>query len=187
MDGDPGRTSYRVQQGVQQRPVGDRVAAILHPLGLPVGGGHRTTVQMVPTYNHRGGDLALSHHFVDHQAELGAFTVAQPADPGRQTLELHPLLGHPDPSHQVLVVGELPHHHFVGLVDVFRVAGERHPAEGTLAFAEQGSYVGWHEAREVEGVFHTRFVGPLANVVAVVEDHSTLLLEVEHGAHMAAH
>src|SRR6478609_1355429 len=39
VDGNPGGAGGRVEQGIEQRPVGDRVGAVGHGLGLAVGGG----------------------------------------------------------------------------------------------------------------------------------------------------
>ena len=58
----------------------------------------------------------------------------------------------------------------VGLEDVLRLAGQRHPAERALALAEERADVGGHEAGVVEGVSTPAFLCLGAHVVAVVED-----------------
>ena len=50
------------------------------------------------------------------------------------------------------VVAKLAHDRLVGAVDVFRVAGERRPAKGTFALAEERPDVRRHEARVVKGI-----------------------------------
>lgn len=72
---------------------------------------------------------------------------------------------------QVFILREEVEDNLVGHADIFRVAAERHPAEGAAALAEEGTDEGWHEAGVGEGVLHAGVEGPLAQVVAVVEDH----------------
>ena len=47
VEGYPGCAAHGVDQGVQDGPIADRIAAILHPLGLPVGRGDRAGIQVV--------------------------------------------------------------------------------------------------------------------------------------------
>src|SRR6202142_650953 len=49
MDAHPRRARRGVHQRVEERPVGDGVRAVPHPLGLAVGGGDRARVQVVAT------------------------------------------------------------------------------------------------------------------------------------------
>ena len=65
--------------------------------------------------------------------------------------------------------------------DVFRVTGERDPAERPLAAAEQRPDVGRHEARVGEGGGQAFVEGDLADVVAVVDHRHAERLEAEHG------
>lgn len=78
--------------------------------------------------------------------------------------------GHLDPAVQRLVLREQLQHRLVGLVDVGRLAGERGPAEGALALAEEGADVGGDEAGEVEGAVVPGEPGLAADGVAVIED-----------------
>ena len=51
-------------------------------------------------------DLAGPDELVEGQPGPRPLAVAEPADPGRQALERHALLGHRDPAPQAGVVGE---------------------------------------------------------------------------------
>ena len=83
---------------------------------------------------------------------LRPLAVAQPADARRQPLELDLLLRQAHPARQMLVLGEEFQDRCVGGVDVLGIAGERHPAERSLALAEERADVGRHEAGIAEGV-----------------------------------
>ena len=74
----------------------------------------------------------------------------------------------------------------VGPADVLGVAGERDPAERTLALAEERADIGLDEARIVEGVGYADVMRHLAQIVAVVEHDRAALLEFEHGPNLAA-
>src|SRR5215472_16750660 len=54
----PRRTRGRVDQGVEDRPVGYRVGAVGHALGLPVWRGDRAAVQVVAAEHDRRPHLA---------------------------------------------------------------------------------------------------------------------------------
>src|SRR5699024_8137128 len=71
-----------------------------------------------------------------------ALAVAEPADAGGQALELDVLAGGVEPAMEVLVVREQLLQGPVGDCDVLGGAGQRHPAEGAEALAEQGTGVG---------------------------------------------
>ena len=95
-----------VDQGVQHRPVGDRVRAVRHGLGLPVRRGDRAAVQVVAADDDGGLQLAVFHHLVEAEPRLLTLAVAEPADPCRKALELHLLLGQPEPPGQGLILRE---------------------------------------------------------------------------------
>ncbi len=148
VDAHPRRPARRVDEGVEQRPVGDRVGAVGHRLGLAVRRRHRAGVEVVAADDDRRRHLAAADHLVEAQPETVTLAVAEPADPRRQPLERHPLAGQRDPAVQRLVVGELLEHGAVGRGDVGRVARQGDPAERTLALAEQRSDVRRQEARD---------------------------------------
>ena len=140
------------------------------------------------TADHDGrGDLALGHELVEEQPGLVALAVAQPADARGQALELHVLLRGVDPLVQVLVVREELLDRVVRDLDVLGVAGERHPAEGAEALAEQRADVRRDEARELEGAGVAGVAGLVADRVAVVEDLGALVLELDHRLDLRGH
>jgi hypothetical protein len=85
------------------------------------------------------------------------------------------------------VLGEQLLHLGVGLVDVFRIARERAPAERADAPAEQRADIGRHEAGEGEGVFQPFVLRHLADVVAVIERRHAGVPEIDHGGDMGLH
>src|SRR5699024_4537718 len=91
-------------------------------------------------------DLAFGDEAVEQQARLVALLVAEPADAGRRSFELDVLVGGVEPRSQVLVVREEFLQSLVGDLDVLGVAGQRDPAEGSEALAEEGTDVGGDEA-----------------------------------------
>ena len=95
----------------------------------------------------------LAHHLVEGEAEAMALAEAHPADAGGQALEGDALARHVEPVVQMRVVGRsVPSRAGVGLVDVLGVSGEGGPSERAYAAAEERPDIGWHEARELEGV-----------------------------------
>ncbi|MNV86074.1 hypothetical protein D3C71_1800780 [compost metagenome] len=87
MDRHPAGSCGRVDQRIQQRPVGDGITAVQHAFRLPVRRGHGAGIQMIPADDHRSGQLPGSNHIVEELAERCPLAVAEPADPGRQALE----------------------------------------------------------------------------------------------------
>ena len=81
---------------------------------------------------------------------------------------------------------QLPHLG-VGAEDVLRVTRQRRPAERTDATAEHRANIGWHEAREVEGISDAFLLRHLADVVAVVESGRPAASEFEHPADVNRH
>ena len=147
VDADPGRARRRVQERVQDRPVGDRVGAVAHRLGLAVRGGDRAGVEVVAPDHDGRRDRARADELVDREPRLGAVAVAEPADPRGQALEGDPLGGELEPALEQRVVGEEPPELVVDRRDVGRVARERRPAEGADAAAEERPDIGRDEAR----------------------------------------
>ena len=132
-------------------------------------------------------DLPLLHQVVDDGAEAGPLAVAEPADAGRQALELDLAASLADPAGQGLVLREFLEDGLVRGVDVLRLPRERRPAEGSLAEAKEGPDVFWDEAGDVEGPRDTRFAGLAADIVAVVEGLRPSLPELEHGLDVGGH
>ena len=87
VDRHPRRPRRRVHQRVEQRPVGDRVRAVGHRLGLPVRRGDRPRVQVVAPDHDRRGHLPRRHQLVEPQPRDVALARAPasrsaPAAPG---------------------------------------------------------------------------------------------------------
>ncbi len=180
MDRDPRRSGDSVQQGVQDRPIGDRIRAVLHPLGLAVGGGDRASIEVVASDYDRGGDLPGSDQFVEREACFCSLTVAEPADPRGKPLEGHLLLCLLDPAVERLVLRKEVEDHLIGAVDVLRIAGEGDPAERPFPLAEHRSDIGGDEAWEAEGLLQAAGLCLTTQVVPVVEDDCSAIEEPVH-------
>ena len=61
----PGGPAHRVDEGVEQRPVGNGVGAVAHGLGLAVRAGHRAAVQVVAANDNGGFNDSLCYHVVE--------------------------------------------------------------------------------------------------------------------------
>src|SRR5690625_6241548 len=151
----------------RSRPVGDRVGAIEHGLGLAVRGGDGAGVEVVAADGDRSFHHPVADQVVEEHPGAVALAVAEPADAGGQALELDVLAGGVEPAMEVLVVREQLLQGPVGDCDVLGVAGQRHPAEGAESLAEQGTDVGGHEAWELEGAIVAGVAGLVADRVAV--------------------
>jgi len=142
---------------------------------------------MVATDDDRGGEFARCNHLIERQTQPVTIAEADPAYSGRQTLEGNAFTRHVEPVVQMLVVG----HQFldlgVGLVDVFRIAGQGAPAERADTAAKQGADIGRYEAGKREGVFKPFFLGHLANIVAVIQCRYAGVPETDHGLDLFAH
>jgi hypothetical protein len=86
---DPRRACRHVEQGVQDRPVGDRIGAVAHGFRLAVRRRDGPGVEVVPPDHDRCLDLTRANELVDRQSRPCAVAVPEPADPGGQALERH--------------------------------------------------------------------------------------------------
>ena len=131
--------------------------------------------------------IAMSDHVVEPHPEPMPLAVPEPADPRGQPLVGDALAGHPDPSGERLVPGELLQHGSIGRGDIGWIARQRGPAERTLAFAEQRSDVCGDEPGVVERPIETPEprLGP--EVVAVVEDLRSPVEERDHPGDVCGH
>ena len=183
----PGRAAGGIEQGVEQRPVGDRIRTIAHRFGFAVRAGDGAGVKVIPANDDRRGDFAAAHHFVKRQTEFLPPLQTDPADTRRQSLEADALARHIQPVVQMLIIFNDLFHFRVGFVDILRIAGQRYPAERADTAAEQRADIGRHEAREIEGVADAHFLRHLADVVAVVEGWDPHLMEGQHRLHVIGH
>ena len=187
VDAHPRGARTRVDEAVQERPVGDRVRPVDHRLGLAVGRGDRARVEVIAADHDRRLQFTGTHHLIEAQPEPVSLPVAEPADPRRQALERDTLAGHRDPAVQTFVVGELVEHGPVGGGDVGRIARQGDPTERTEALAEQRADVGREEARVVEGTFEAAELGFGAQAVAVVEHLGAGVHEPDHRLAVGRH
>ena len=113
-------------------------------------------------------------------------TLAQtdPADACGQALKRNARTRLVEPALKMRIFREQFLHHRIGLVDVFRIAAERHPAERPLAPTKERSDVRRHEARKIEGVLDPLVERHLPDVVAVVDGWHAHRMEVEHRLHV---
>jgi hypothetical protein len=118
----PGGPTDRVEQGVEDWPVGNGIRAVLHPLRLSVRTRHRSRIEVVAPDHDWRLHLAPGHHQVEPVPGSGPLAIAQPADPCRKTLKLHALARQLEPTVQMSVLGKQLHHRLVRAVDVLRIA-----------------------------------------------------------------
>ena len=104
---------------------------------------------MVTSNDYRRADSSFTYRQVERQPRFVAFPVAEPADAAGQALEWYFGAGPSYPIDECRVVRKEVADNPVSLNDVFGVAGERGPAERTLALAEERTDIGGDEA----GVF----------------------------------
>ena len=76
----PGGAARHVEHGVQQRPIGDGIAAVFHRFGLAEGAGNRPGIEVVAADDDGRLYGAAGDELVDGEAEPGALALAQPAD-----------------------------------------------------------------------------------------------------------
>ena len=148
-DGHPGRALCGVEQRGEDGPVGDRVAAVEHPLGLPGRRGDGGGVHVVPAQGQRA-DLTAPDKVVETQADLVPFAEAEPADAGRQPLRRDAGPGEREPPFQRWGVDHLQYG-LLGAAQVFGVAAEADPAVRPDSAREDRAYVLGHESGEFGG------------------------------------
>ena len=104
---DPRRARRGVDERVEDRPVGDRVRAVAHRLGLALGRGDRAGVEVVAADHDRRRHLARGDQLVEAQPGAGGARRSRasrsaPAGPGSATRSL----GQLDPAPDVRLVAE---------------------------------------------------------------------------------
>src|SRR5262249_58288121 len=85
--------------------------------------------------------FGLLDNVIEAQAELGPFAVAEPANPGGQTLEPHLVAGQFDPAGQSGVFRKEIEDGLIGPIDVLLLPRQGDPAKRSLALAEQWANV----------------------------------------------
>src|SRR5262249_57052517 len=119
--------------------------------GRGVRRGHGPGVEVAAADDDRRLQLPAADHGVEVQPEPDALAVAEPANPGRQALEVDLLASQADPAAQRLVFRKSLEYGMIGAVDVLRIAGEGHPAERPPTLAEKRSNVLGHKAGNAKG------------------------------------
>src|SRR5581483_12304589 len=126
-----------VEQRIQDRPVGDRVTAVPHPLCLSKRRRHAPGIEMIAANDDRGRNLAFGHEIIHSDAELCAIALPEPANSRRQTLELNALSRQGEPTLEMRILWKQLQRQRIGAIDVFGIARKGHPTKRPFAFAEQ--------------------------------------------------
>src|SRR5215218_3033194 len=187
MDRDPARPAGDVQHGVQDRPVGDGVRAVLHRLGLAVRRGDAARVEVVPPDDDGGRYGPVCDELVEAEAGPVPLASSEPADARGEALEVDLLPCFGDPTPQTLIIGEQIDNGVVGRRYVRLLARERGPPEGPLALAEERPDVGPNESRIAVCAIEASELRLPAQRVAVVEDLGAPFLEADHRGAVAGH
>src|SRR5919109_3107707 len=156
---DPGGSRRRVEESVQDRPVGDRVGTVTHRLRLAIGRSHRARIQMIPPYPDRRRRLAAANELVDREAGLGPITEPEPADARREPLKRHSPRRKLEPALKQGVVREELAESRVDRLDLANLAGQRRPAERPDPTAEERPDIRRDKARICKRVLYSRLTG----------------------------
>ena len=159
-----------LSSALSKRPVADRVAAVLHRLGLAIGAGDRAAIEMITPDHDRCLELAAAHHLVKRQAQAVALPQADPADARGQALEMNALARRIQPLVQVRVIGDQLFDLSVGFINVFRIAGQRRPAKRPTPRQNSGrTYAGTNPGKSKAFSTPPTVERDLADVVAVID------------------
>src|SRR6185503_10052102 len=82
-------------------------------------------------------DLTALHQIVHGNSKLGPFTIAEPANARRQTLEMDSLFGQFHPALESFVFWKEFEGELISPRDVGRLAAQRNPSKWPLPFTEQ--------------------------------------------------
>ena len=187
MNRNPGGAGGGIDESVQQRPIGNGIATVEHCFGLAKGRRNRTGIQVIATDDDGGFDFAVPHQFIHGDAKLGALAITEPADAGRQSLEMNALFRQLHPARQDCIFREKLERERVGARDVIRIAAECNPAERPFSFAKERADVLRNKTGNMVGVLDPGFLRLGANVVAIIEGDSATFLQFQHRANMLSH
>src|SRR5512145_558220 len=109
---------------------------------------------MVAPDHDRRPDLSAGDQLVELEPGPDALPVPQPANARRQSLEGDSLARHRQPAAQMIVLREQFQDSFIGCINILLVTRKRHPAERSLALAEQGANISRHKTGELERIAH---------------------------------
>src|SRR5207237_4085622 len=102
----PGRAARGVEKRIEDRPVGDGVGPVLHPLRLAERRRDAPRIEVVATDHDRSGELATRDEIIERDAEPCSIALAEPADARGKSLEVDLLARELDPPSEVRVVRE---------------------------------------------------------------------------------
>src|ERR1051326_1242507 len=102
--------------------------------------------------------FSVSYQFIKCKSGFLAFTLSQPADTRRQSLEGTFLLRQFEPALQRLIVRKHIGNDLISDGNIMRVAAECGPAEGTFAFAKKRTNIGRHKAGEIKCILQSFFL-----------------------------
>ena len=182
MDAHPRRPGSSVEEGVEDGPVGDRVGAVTHRLGLAIRRRNGAGVEVVSPDDDRRPHAPRPDELVDRKPGAGPIAVAEPADPRRKPLERHPPRRQLEPPLEHRVVRERVAHRVVDRGDVRLVSGQGRPPKRPDPTAEQRPDIGRDEARVCERVVYAGFTGLTSEVVAIIENIAALPDVLEQAA-----
>src|SRR5689334_15722093 len=89
MKRNPARAARRVQQRVQDGPIGDCIRSVFHRFSFAKWRRYGSGVEMIAADCDRRFEIAALHEIVDGFAHLGTLAVTEPADARRQSLEVN--------------------------------------------------------------------------------------------------
>src|SRR5262245_50754613 len=120
---------------------------------------------MIAADDDRGFQFSRTDQRVHGKAELRAFSVTRPADPGRQPLEAHAFSSEPNPAQEIVFAGEHFTDETVGAVNVRGISGQRNPAKWPLAFAKHRPDILQNKTGNPEGVVDPGFLGKVSDII----------------------
>src|SRR3989338_6675094 len=81
-------------------------------------------------------------------------------------------------------VRESFHEGFVCGVNIFRLSLKSNPPEGALSFTKKRSNIGWYKSWKIKGMGQATQFCLGTNIISIVKDMCSSLLEIEHGLNM---
>src|SRR5947207_13819677 len=105
---------------------------------------------MITSYHNRCFYLSGTHQFIKSETCFFPFTLAQPADTGRQPLEGNFFFCHLHPAKHAFVLRKHIYDQFVSNGNICRIATQCCPAERTFPLAKQRADISRHKTRKIE-------------------------------------
>src|SRR5215212_5865521 len=118
---------------------------------------------MITANRDRRLEITTFHEIVDRLAHLSPFTITEPADARGQSLKVNSIARETQPAIQCAIIGKHLQRKIVSIANVLRIAGQRHPAKRSFAFAEKRANVFRHKARYLKRIRTTSIESLLTN------------------------